>query len=440
MAFERSIRLQSSIEFLVLMAAMASMSAIGLFYYSGVHSMISNSVDSYNAAQQQPNASEATSHYNYTINAYLFSPELELGKASRATLLVSTPIFSNVSISANASEILITPNDTAGNSDALGYSYEFYLDPIKTGESNITFGITARNGSAVIEKSVSLGVYAYSPSQGTSANNASGYGIPYVYLEPESEFIDYPLGKSSDMYYITESSRCSILNFMGGQAPIQEQCGDASWYFWTFSSSCYYGSAQVPTKTYCIYKRYSGYNASQIGENSSYLYNVSLKLEYKGNNMDSQFNQGASSFELRDGNNTAGNVSVTNSIYAVPVLADEYLIRSKNKTLTEPYSNYTDLESLYSTLVSDLAYYNNSDYGGGTVDREIYAYNSAFYRNINSTQNLTSACSAENQGNMQSYVCKPESQLEFENISIDVYNYSGKPYVANYYGSQITVH
>ncbi|MEM0201607.1 MAG: hypothetical protein QXR73_00305, partial [Candidatus Micrarchaeaceae archaeon] len=306
MQANKSKKLQSSIEFIVILAAVSGMAVIGVSYYSNIRSIFTNAISSANQSSIRLGGANSLNTGNDIISAYIFAPTLELGKISQATLFVSTSMPSNITINALGSGVRISPTALANKTGSFGSAYLFYLTPLSTGMDNITMQITAENDSRMYLKNISFELPAYEPYAYDKKSNSSS-AISFVYLKPKSEYILYYPGNSENLYNITESSHCSYLNFMGGQMSIQSQCGNASWYFWSFSANCYYGNAQVPTMTYCIYKHYSGYNASPISTNASYLYNISLGLGYDGLNLSANTNQSEIKAKLFSGNSTYGN-------------------------------------------------------------------------------------------------------------------------------------
>ncbi len=432
-------KLQSSIEFLIIMSAVVGMAVFGISYYYSVHSLFSNAISSAN----QPifKGTNTTESSNDVISAYIFVPRLNVGEASQATLLVSTSLQSNISIRAMGKGIEISPSNITNSTNAFGSSYAFYINKPNAGYSNISFYITAKNGSIISHENATSEIFAYTPltSNKSSTSNAT---ISYVYIKPNKELIAYPIKNPKNLYYITESSHCSDLNFMGQQMPISAQCGNASWYFWYFSSDCYYGSAQVPTMTYCVYKHYSGHNASQIGNGEHYIYNISLGMGYEGLNLTSEITSNNTHSILYYGKEPYGNASTGNSIYAQSPISEEYIIRSGSGNYTEAYANYTSFEYAYSSLKNDLEYYNNSGNGNlGTINKEIYSYNNLLSTMLNSSNNASSGyCFTSKSGNAISYLCNPGSQFEFNNISVKIKNYPYVPYKTDYEGSYITVH
>ncbi|MEM0154256.1 MAG: hypothetical protein QW814_00255 [Methanothrix sp.] len=440
MQANKSKKLQSSIEFIVILAAVSGMAVIGISYYSNIRSVFTNAIASANQSSIHLGSANSPNTGNDIISAYIFAPTLELGKISQATLFVSTSMASNIIINTSGSGVRINPAGLANKTGSFGSAYLFYLTPFSTGMDNITMRITAENDSKIYYKKISFELPAYEPYTYDKKSNSSST-ISSIYLKPKSEYILYYPGNPENLYNITESSHCSYLNFMGDQMPIQSQCGNASWYFWSFSANCYYGSAQVLTKTYCIYKHYSGYNASSISTNASYLYNISLGLGYDGLNLSANTNQSVIQAKLFSGNSTYGNVTIGNSIYAESPINGLYLIRSKSGNYIASDSNYTALEYAYSNIENDLAYYNNSDNGNvGTINREIYSFNNVLSQTLKSLENANSnQCSVTKTANLVEYKCSPEAPFDFNNISIKIKNYSGLSYETDYEGSQISV-
>lgn len=432
-------KLQSSIEFVIIMAAVASMGVVGISYYSHIHSAVFSQFNAKNISASQ---NKSMAEINNTISAYLLAPALRLGNASVATLLVSTSMPSEIHANISSATIRLSQNNFSSSGYNKQASFVFYAVPLLTGQDSLSLEITAVNGSSKSEYSANVLLYAYRSSQSQSGSNVSGNGISYVYLHPENESVTYTAGKQSKLYYITENSHCSELNFWGQQMPIQSQCPGASWYFWEFSSSCYYGSAQVPTKTYCVYKTYSGYNSSALLPVPKYDYNINFGIGYHGLNLTSELTQNSQFSNITMNNKVFGTVSLGNSIYAQSLQPGSlYIFSSGNKVYAGSAANYSAYEYAYSKIKDDLAYYNNSGNGAiGTIEREMYSYNKSLSNMISSLAPADSgSCSASVGQTGILYSCDPNSPLQFYNASAKIYNYTGKQSEYSYMGSEIRV-
>ena len=436
----RSIKLQSSIEFIIIMAAVASMGVVGVSYYSRVHSVMMGALNAKNPNPTSLNGSMAA--INDTISAYLLAPVLQVGNASMATLLVSTSLPSKISANISSVTISLSRKNFSSNGYERQAAFVFYAVPMSTGAGIVSLEITAINGSSKSEYRANVTLYAYQNKQSQSQGNQSSNEIRYVYLHPENESVTYTTGKQSKLYYITESSHCSELNFFGQQMPIQSQCPGASWYFWAFSANCYYGSAQVPTKTYCVYKTYSGYNASALSSVPKYNYKINFGIGYNNLNLSSKLIQSSQFSNITLNTKVFGTASPGNSIYAQSIQPDSiYIFSSRGKAYVGSDANYSAYEYAYSGVKDDLAYYNNSDNGAtGTIEREIYSYNNSLSKLIGTLAPAnSSSCKASISTAGIAYSCKPDSPMQFYNISADIYNYTGKQSEYSYMGSEIRV-
>jgi hypothetical protein len=366
---------------------------------------------------------------------------MQVGNASMATLLITTSLPSAISVSIKSPSVGLSRKNFSSTSYEKQASFVFYAIPMLTGANNISFEITAFNGSSKSRYNANATLYAYRGNQNKSLGNHTASAISYVRLHPENESVVYAAGKHSRLYYITESTHCSELNFWGQQMPIQSQCPGASWYFWAFSANCYYGSAQVPTKTYCVYKTYSGYNASALSSMPRYNYNVTLEIGYEGLNLSSGLTQNSNSSITHNGK-IFGIAAPGNSIYAQSIQPDSlYIFNYGDKIYTGSDANYSAYEYAYSNIKDNLAYYNNSDNGAiGTIDREIYAYNNSLSKLLGTLEPADSGqCIASINGSSILYSCRPDSPMQFYNVTADIYNYTGKQSEYSYMGSDIRV-
>jgi len=185
----RSIKLQSSIEFIIIMAAVASMGVVGVSYYSRVHSVMMGVLNAKNPNSTGLNGSMAA--INDTISAYLLAPVLQVGNASMATLLVSTSLPSAISANISSATISLSRKNFSSNGYERQAAFVFYAVPMSTGAGIVSLEITAINGSSKSEYRANVTLYAYQNKQSQSQGNQSSNEIRYVYLHPENESVTY---------------------------------------------------------------------------------------------------------------------------------------------------------------------------------------------------------------------------------------------------------
>ncbi len=438
-------RQQASIEFIIIMAAVTAFSVFGLSYYMHLHSAINQITGASNSILLPANGTNASTPLEMT--AYALVPYHATAQAeSQATLIISTTEPAMLSVSAGSPNSIISPCNYSNQNltSFLVLPVEVYIP--SAGNGTLWFNVTAFSGNSELSKHLSYSFTSYANTTRNSTFNSSRQGTlnpqnVTAKIIPISEYVYYNASKFSNAYRITETSHCSYLNFWGQQMPIQSQCGGASWYFWSFSSNCYYGPAQVTTATYCVYQEPSGTKVASISQEPGYSYNVSLNVSYAGLNASAYLTQYNPESELESAGIAYGNASAGNEIYASAPNPQGSMIVSSNGTFFIANStDYSEYANAYEQLVNTMSYYNNTGDSGDTssASEAMYSYENALGSFIGDLGPANSSlCSVSNNGAI--YKCKPYSQFQFYNMSAALNSYNGTPKTLSYMGSSIKI-
>lgn len=422
-------KIQTSMEFIILLVGISafSIAAIGMYLH------FSHSQDSvyYNLLNSTSNISANT--------AYSSSPPSEPFYVS-----VYSPSVAYVNTSSSIDVVLYTSNATLDyldmNSPTLEHTptsysgialnqasvFSFSIVPEHAGYSNVSISIEATGPGGVYHYNKSLqiySVYAASSGSGIQPNNTNLLPVLSASLYPHSEAVLSSIDSGAGLYQLTEWSHCSYTGFWHHELSIQTECGNAKWYFWIFSSYCYYNSGSS-TVTYCVYENPTGASLDSIGTQSTYQYNLTLSLSNSSKNIylvSSISNSGNTSPILSAINGTrVGNATVSGQIsgYASPQDYSYYLLNKSSNYTVVNSSAYSQYMQAYDNLNYVLDYYNDSGIGGSelsTIQQTISSYNKESSAMLDA-EAANSPCSVVEYSGKAWYYCKLFS-IEFDNIT-----------------------
>ncbi len=406
-------RLQTTIEFVLVLAAVSAFALSALGAYGRVHGLQMSAYADLGGSGAAP---AAFANAPYSDNSYLILAELPsvlyTNSASEMQVVLSLPVGAEIaSLRLNASGASLY----AGTYNAIASQgvNVFYADiiantpgPVEARASaRVLFGGTARTISAVAR---SYAVPAAQPSQSKEMS---------VSISRRYEAVAYGVAAGSNIFTLRQTSRCSLVNFDGGYLPLQAQCPGAQWDFWIFSDVCYYDYG-VLTRTYCIYKSNTSSRYAAALPAHAYLYNITLALLYGGAQLVANLTQESGAARLAYANGSvAGHANITNvsGASSVPygalgVLSDEAGARIVNATR---YSVYQDaLDSALGTL----GYYNGTGIGPAamsSIEQSIGSYNDAARAFAASAAANQTACALRGSGGSYALACAPAAPLYY---------------------------
>lgn len=434
-------KLQTSLEFMLLLGAVSTFSVGIIALYENFAGLQSTS---YNALINSENGTNATyyaaSPSASAIRVYMLVPRtMQYGSWSQIEIAVISPKNYSADITVSSSRAYVSKASLSDNALSGFTTFYTYIKPEYPGvvtvyaSYNVSGGGSSRTG-AINESSIA--VYANSSNGAPSAEAYSAY------LSPSYEAALYNETPKGNLTYLTETNHCSDINWMGRQLPIQEQCGSAKWYFWTFSDPCYYNHG-VMTATYCVYE--NNYSASLYSASPEpyYRYNISLIVANATARLKAYLpSDGLSSPLLYRNGTNDGIVTVSGATSsAAPATGFQVSMRGKNATGIVNASIYDEYIQSLNSIDGLLGYYNGTGISQSeqdTLQQAMSMYNSMSDSLYASKTYVPQGCDYSLSGNAPYMECGLGSGLEFQNISVDIPSSTANQTI-NYAGSLINI-
>ena len=422
-------RLQTAIEFLIISAAVASFSVTALGIYTHMNSSQRQFVSyAFNHTTSTANMINVAIGGNGSITMSASIPNFTyVNKATQIDIILfgQRSMFLKSLLISDGGEGSLSPKMFGNETIAgIGLLYSEFV-PNSTGYANIEINATFATANGVVYRNASLSTYV-SPSNGSATAPRS-----YVYspsMVAKDEYVAFGASGSNPIYRLSYSSHCSQMNWWYQQLPIEQQCGNAKWYFFISSGYCYYDYG-APTVTYCVYLDPTGANYSQMNQKGSKSYNLTLNLTNGTVRLSSILAQNANRSQLLYGNKSYGTAYVSGAVegfYPEPY-SNELFMNDNSAEKVVNISYYSPYLQQLNNVNAELAYYNNSEVSGSDLSSILQVisgyntYENAFASAINSTSKYCALSDI----NRPIYKCRTYSPFEFTNITAVIENYYG---------------
>ncbi len=365
-------KLQSSIEFLFIAAAVAALSlAIVSAYVHFSHEQKQNyqkiiDANSYNLSTQLQQAPS-------NLSAFAVLPDTTtVNKTSFGYLIVAGPgnITANIQISGGQG-VTEYPSQISERLNRFGV-LSFNIMPLNAGEKNLSIQFTLNSINSSISKNITEEFEAI--SQAPIANHTSNNITPSTALSGSIssivEEIGYPISQKIPLYAITYWSHCTYHNWWTGNIePENQQCGAGTWGFDTGDPTCNPYVWNGDDRYYCFAKQQNNQSIGDIGQKPSYIYNVTLYLHNSSVSMKAELNSSSQAGMLLGKNNKIYGTASVAKVYgnaAYPPYYSNYVVFYVNGSgriiNTSKYSAYSNT---WSSLMQQFDAYNNT--GGGNL-------------------------------------------------------------------------
>ncbi|MDE1857127.1 MAG: hypothetical protein KGH98_03530 [Candidatus Micrarchaeota archaeon] len=413
-------RLQTSIEWMIIIAAIGAISIASLSAYSKfstsqkalAYSLINQSAKS--AAQSFNQAFSQQGNVSF----YDMIPTISFVNQSNDVHLILSgeKNFSVKKAVVIADNAIVIPaayyNVSSPGFSELGFS----LLPTSQGVIHLSINASVLIGGSIINEHANGETYATYPQQ-----PQGGHGGIYASIIRHNESLSFPLQAGNRTYTIGQWEHCSYLGFFGGELGIYAQCGsDASWYYWTFSDYCYSGG--ITEMTHCVYLNPTSTSIRKVSLSYSPIYNITVGIYNETTMASANLSSKAQNAIAYNGGHPVGTASVSGRVYGDSMQPyDEVVIMNQSGQVypinLTAYDAY--VQSL-NNLFSVMGYYNKSEAGDGVlnIDEAISAYQNALSRLNSTPQADIQGCSLSILNGTESYVCKPFSVLTYSNITI----------------------
>ncbi len=410
------VRSQSSTEFLAILAAVAAFSVVALAVYAHFSSAQSSlykgiSGISGNLPGQASKNTVGAPH----IDMYMVAPNTTtVNKSTGVYLIVDGQGAISVLASASGQGISVYPSWQ--NSTFRGFGIlEFTAIAGSSGAKSVSIEASATSGNTTITRNQSVVMIAL---QGPSldASNPASVNASFTgsIVENGQQRMDYYVSKPSQIYNVTYWSHCTYIGFFGGILPEPAQCGANTWGFDTGDSSCNVFAYDGDNRFYCFALQGDNANASSIGQQSGYLYNITLRISNASLALQATLTDNASSGELINSNGGEYGYAEITSVYAPDVYPVPYLayavLGKQNRISAVNISAYSNYSSMHNQVTQLLNIYNST--GGadlGYIEGLISELNRSASRLASSQPVNGSACLPTSQSYPTYYSCTTHS-------------------------------
>ncbi|MEM3180957.1 MAG: hypothetical protein QXY86_01060 [Candidatus Micrarchaeaceae archaeon] len=404
-------RIQTSLEFMILLGVVASVAlfAIGTYartilpqykqFGTVAYANASNNTLVLSAPQQKPGLAVQFPYYT------------EIYKTAYVGAVFYNCSNGTVKLSASSTSLFFPVNGTEVSLKGLGTASLPFV-PMRTGANSAKLSYLIACRGTTYNGTENLSTYT------NGVGNVSGYSPYFAEITGRKELINYSLSGKSPIIYTTESTKCTKTDWNYNPLPIQYQCGTTSaWEYRVFSIYCYYNVGGTTTTTTCIYPHDTQYNTSGIG-NITYSYNFILKISTPIGVIESNISSARAESALKLGNKTVGYANVVSVAYLGQQLSGGFLINGSKISLANEsaYAEYVQAEE---NLYSVLNYYNKTLSYSQQIDQAIYEYNTSSENLINSKQQNNGCLSNENMVS-----CTPEQPFSYV-INAHILNVAG---------------
>ena len=404
---------QSSVEFLLISAALLSMAALSLGIYYHMLRVSSSAASSLMGAQNAiavPAANVAAYQPTAALflqqNATYGSEEYAYGYVYAGNYTV------NMSLSSDGVAILGNSTYSVNGGSSI---IQFGFIPENSGESSITLNYSYLYGGKPVSYSKSYYLLAMLKYSGASPNSSVQYSGKVTGL-------NYSLGyntSASPVGKIYVSTHCTYTNFYGNPLPFSEQCGSASWDYRIFSNYCYYYS-DTSTQTYCVYLDKVATAVYPEGQPKP-AYSVNASVSLGSAHYSSIINSSSNSTVYSASGEPSGYAYNNGTVTYSPIQPDSvYLNLSNGTQKIVPQQYYYGYASAFSSLSGYMSYYNGTAVSQSelsSIGGKLSSYNESLAQLLSSAPLETSCYYSLKKSR---YVCPYPGQFGFQSIAFHV--------------------
>ena len=414
-------KIQTSLEFLVITGAIGVLMVSAIAQYSGLFAH----------AKQIPDLP-----YNYTLQSnetYFQRPYAEInipasssaGQKNEMEIMVYGCNNGTATISLDSNTTSFSPSKINSSFFSMQVWHGSFVPG--NGTNNIYAKYTLACEGRSYAGSENLSTVSYAPGSPASPVSYSAY------ISGRNESIRYPMSNKS-VYLLSISSFCSFRTWTGHPYTMAQQCGSSSWGYMLYSQRCQdYGD---PTRTVCIVPYASGYNLqtpTAYGANYIYSANLSITGRYR---LSTYLTSASSVSPVTYSGSNVGTASVINVSSQSSVPGIVVLSGSSTKYVNSTYAG--QYQQARDNLEAMLSYYNNTilPIGESLIQQSENAYDNAESRLVTSATNSTKyLCSVQGSG----LDCRSASPFYYTVVANISSSYVAGNQALSYAGSAILV-
>ncbi|MGC8538202.1 MAG: hypothetical protein ACP5MZ_04485 [Candidatus Micrarchaeia archaeon] len=410
---------QASIEFLMILAAVAGLSATFVYVYGHVGTQV-DAVYGYLNETQQSNNTLIQSNAAAQIEIYAYVPPVAYtGRSSGIEVIAALPASaSSVDITPESQDFSFSPDNVSVNASLSPYIAYFQAVPRSAGNASVE--VIARwvgsNGTTVY-KSINESVFVYASNASAGGKDNSAHVA--ATLLGSNESVLYALSSDEEVPKLEETSHCTYINFWYTPLSFKAQCGNAAWDFSIFSDGCY--DAGSTGRTYCVYEDPTGAYTSNATGQEGFLYNLTISLAYGNETYIATLSSNRKDALLKLGNLTEGNARVGGQIDGQSIRPPSAMEVMDYNTNQYPIGigAYNTYEQYSSALDAKLGYYNGSSVESSefsSIQQSVSSYNAYLERFLNAS--AVKGCGVIGYDGSYYLSCPASAPLDFTNITI----------------------
>ncbi|MEM4064070.1 MAG: hypothetical protein QXR16_01210 [Candidatus Micrarchaeaceae archaeon] len=378
-------KLQTSLEFLLILGAIGTLAVSAIALYSNkVHY----------AQKLFGSALSGNSPLNFSVPAmHSTGVYVTLYMPLNTTLYQQSQLYVAVYGCANGSaEFHLASNSLAFASSNLYDAFNGIgmlsteFEPIKPGTDTASINYSVSCGSYTEANAARLSTFSTESTQNSQIS---------ARISNRRERIIYPFEDKMSMFALSEWSHCTYTDFWGNPLPTSIQCGANAWDYRIFSDYCYTRDS-VQTVTFCIAPYPTGINLSTAGvSEEKYAYSFTLYLYAFDNLLLANLSNASRTSNVLLGKSTVGNATILN-VSGNSAFSSVEVLSKGNYSWVANASAYEWYTQAKNNLYSTLSYYNNSGVSQSTqaqIQQIISAYSEAYSNLVKSEPYNLTGCS-----------------------------------------------
>lgn len=438
-------RLQTSIEFILVLSAIALFSIFVIAQYMHIQTTqkAAYGILGNQSSYSWPGSNVLLSAQNSISVVPIVSNLSYVNRSNSLQVIVTYPKSYNL-IKINVSS---TPNVTVFPQVLNNLSYSQFqvltFSFFPNEEGVLKFQVQAILKSANNATPIIASAYTYAIQQNSTRNSSGNNGF-VAFLTNRNESVLYPLSKQNGVTTINSWSHCAYHDFWGNRESEPLQCGMGTWGFVASDGSCNVFWAAGRDRYYCFSQVSSGDKTAKLEPQTSFTYNAVLNLRNSTLSLMSDLTSASENSILVDNTGKLQGITEVNGVYTAEILPSPYvsyaILNNTQKLSPINYSYYDNYSSARSSLLNTLLVYNGTWVGGDVLN---YVQKTVLQTNVYENILLAAPpaetnCAFYPASDPSFYSCK--SVLPFSyNITVSIDNLSKLNQTLQYQGSLIEI-
>ncbi len=426
-------RIQTSIEFVILLTCVSTLSLSGILLFKSLETQGSSAVSAIanKTLTAQTRSYVPVSTGSPYLNIY-FPENSTLGTPNRMQIDAygCDSGHAQINISSNS----LTFSRTKITANLTGISVEnVSFEPLQAGPATGSVTYTMNCGSTNDSGSYPLWTYA------TYRQQSPGQQDDYAVITARNESLLYRLLNLGGIYNFTTFNHCTFVNFWTVPYSADRQC-----YYDTGASDylAFDGSCLAPdypySRAYCDVPDLLNYNISQLNSSYSLDYSFKLTLQTALGLASANLTSASQNSTVYSNGQAIGTASVSES-YAPSYLPQQIIVQGPGQAYS--YGNataYSQYEQAYDSLNDLLQFYNNAEISGdsqASIQVSLYAVSTSSSAFLRSLTGITGSSCEVNGG---VYRCPSKVPFTYQ-INVNLPGLEGQNESLNYAGTLVRI-